>query len=74
MLKRSAGSKQVMKDLELHLQAFILNKPLPEIVPKQRVTVVEQRVENKPTNKGGTKAEQRVTTPLAHNPMAPQVL
>ena len=40
-LNRSAGTKQVMKDLELRLGAFILNKPLPELVPKQRVTAVE---------------------------------
>ena len=32
----SAGTKQVTKDLEIHLRAFILNKPLPEIVPKTK--------------------------------------
>ena len=73
-LKGSAGTKQVMKDLELHLQAFIHNKPIPEIMPKQRMTAFEQRVENKPTNKGENGAEQRVTNPLANNQTAPQVL
>ena len=73
-LNWSAGTKQVMKDLEIHLRAFILNKPLPEIVPKQRVTVIEQRVVNNPTNKGKKDSEKRVTTPLANKPTAPRVL
>jgi len=63
-----------MKDLELHLRAFILNKPLPEIVSKQRVTAIEQRVVNNHTNGGNKGSERRVTTPLANNPTAPRVL
>ena len=59
---------------ELHLQAFIRNEPIPEIMPKQRVTAVEQRADNKPTNEGENGADQRVTTPLANNPTAPRVL
>ena len=73
-MNQSDGTNWVMKDLELHLQSFIHNKPIPEIMPKRRVTAFEQRVENKPTNEGENGAEQRVTTPLANNPTAPQVL
>jgi hypothetical protein len=73
-LNWSAGTKQVMKDLEIHLRAFILNEPLPEIVPKQRVTAGEQRVVNNNTNKGDKDSERRVTTPLVNNPTAPRVL
>ena len=43
-------------------------------MPKQRVTAVEQRVENKPAKEGENGAEQRVTTPLANNPTVPRVL
>jgi hypothetical protein len=73
-LNRSEGTKQVMKYLELHVRAFILNEPLPDIVPKQRVTAGEQRVVNNHTNESNKESERRVTTPLAKKPTAPRVL
>ena len=48
------------------MQVFTLNKPIPEIIPKQRVV-------NNPTNKGEKDSEKRVTTPLANN-LTPRVL